>query len=454
MPYKSLLRCFFIPRLNPGRFFSGFLILVTIFTSPALLAVAGDTPGNLLLFFRETDSAAFGANDNMAIDLGSFPSNQSGFRYDFSGNSIISQTYGNDWFQRDTLFWGIMGFISYDDPVAEGDANNMKLFISRQSSSTVLGQITGVSLYDLAQKWPDLNVNVTTGRVGTANVSGANLSYSVFEKGQKAWSDMQEDPSGAFAGAISYTGNSDHQVTMNPDLILSQYTPDPVDFGNVALSANLLSIRFTNGILSATNISGGGGSGGYSGPWNWTTGSGNWSDTSNWTNGKAASDGTAVGITGTSGGAITNNAVTNLSSLTYSNSAGAFTLGGTNASQTLTITGGITNNSAATQTISLGLNTTSNQIFNAAAGNLTLAAISNTAALTMQESAGRAITVSGEISGNGSLIQSGAGTLNLNGANSYSGGTTLNGGTVVAGNSESFGSGGISVASNAVIAAG
>jgi len=72
----------------------------------------------------------------------------------------------------------------------------------------------------------------------------------------------------------------------------------------------------------------------------------------------------------------------------------------------------------------------------------------------MKESGGKEITVNGAITGAGSLIQSGSGTLNLNGANSHSGGTTLNGGTVVAGNTSAFGGGGISVASNAAIAAG
>ena len=45
----------------------------------------------------------------------------------------------------------------------------------------------------------------------------------------------------------------------------------------------------------------------------------------------------------------------------------------------------------------------------------------------------------GIISGNGTVIQSGTGTLTLNQANTYSGGTTVNAGTLQAGNASAFG---------------
>ncbi|MCX8493113.1 MAG: autotransporter-associated beta strand repeat-containing protein [Chthoniobacterales bacterium] len=236
----------------------------------------------------------------------------------------------------------------------------------------------------------------------------------MFTKGESAWSGMQENSSGAFSGSISYTGNSDHQITISRDLILSQYTPDLVDFGNVAISADLLSIRFTNGILSATAISGGGGSGGaYSGPWNWTAGSGNWDATNNWTSNQVASNGYAAWITGVAGGGtITNNGVSSLSSLTFSNGAGSFTLTGTNPGQTLTISSGINNNSSNTQTIDLS------------------------------------------IAGAGGVTQSGSGTTVLVKSNSYVGGTTLNNGAVVIGNNNALGSGAVTVTGASSLIAG
>jgi len=380
------------------------LLLVSLFSSSSLIASTGDTPGNLLLFFRETEATALGANNNLAIDLGSVAGNSEGFRYDFSAaNSRVSLTYGDDWFVRDSLFWGIMGY----------DPNTLELSISRNLASSDLSTVTGVNLYDLGGKWEYLNLNVTGGIQG--DIAGTSLTYSVFEKGQNAWSDFQGDEpnfTGAFNGLLGYSGNSDHRITLNSQFLLSHYTPDFENFGNVAFSRNVHSLSFTNGILSATPISGGGGGGTYAGPWNWTAGSGNWSTTDNWTNSKVASDGFAVGITGTSGGTITNDTVTNLSSLTFSIGAGTYTLTGTNASQTLEVTGGITNNSSATQTIDLS------------------------------------------ISGSGGLTQSGSGTMVLVRSNSYVGGTTLSSGAVVIGNNNAVGSGTVTVTGASSLIAG
>lgn len=383
--------------------FKGFgvaLAMACLLFSPRLQAAAGDTPGNLLLFFRETDPVASGANDNLAIDLGSVAGNSEGFRYDFSAaNSRVSQTYGDNWFVRDSLFWGIMGY----------DPNTLELSISRNSASSALSNVTGVNLYDLGGKWEYLNNNVTGGNQG--DIAGTSLTYSVFEKGQNAWSDFQENGP-AFNELLGYPANSDHLITLNSQFLLSQYTPDLENFGNVAIARDLFSLSFTDGILAAAAVPGGGGGGTYAGPWNWTAGSGNWSTTDNWTSNQVASDGVAVGITGASGGTITNSSVSSLSSLSFSNGAGAYTLTGTNAAQTLTISGGITNNSAATQTIDLS------------------------------------------IAGDGGVTQSGSGTTVLAMSNSNSGGTILSDGAVVIGNNHALGTGAVTVTGASSLIAG
>jgi autotransporter-associated beta strand protein len=171
------------------------------------------------------------------------------------------------------------------------------------------------------------------------------------------------------------------------------------------------SLSFSNGIIRFSTGGSGGGDGAYTGPWNWTGVSGNWDATTNWTSNQVASNGFAVGITG-GGGTITNNAVTNLSSLTYSNSAGSSTLTGTNPGQTLTISGGITNNSSATQTIDLS------------------------------------------IAGAGGVTQSGTGTTVLARSNSYSGGTTLSGGAVEIRNNNALGSNAVTVSGASSLIAG
>ncbi|WP_200761186.1 autotransporter domain-containing protein [Poriferisphaera corsica] len=61
------------------------------------------------------------------------------------------------------------------------------------------------------------------------------------------------------------------------------------------------------------------------------------------------------------------------------------------------------------------------------------------------------LTLSGIISGEGSLTKSATNTLTLGGANTYSGGTTLSGGTVILGHDDALGAGGVSVASSSTI---
>ena len=407
-----------------------------------LIPVRGavDTPGNLILGLRIKDKA-----DNFLLDLGYSSSLADGYSIDLSSSATIRSVWGSTWFNNPDILWNVVGSFHNLNTTEDGSAH-----IDPNAGKFLIGNIVnqphesnGFSfekLYALAGYVSDI-VNATTDATKTT-IGGSQLIYSTYS--DKSWGSYQNSSWNSYIG-----GRSEFNVVDNSSLSLSSYFYD--ESFEPTPPATLGSLRFSNGIISFST-EGGGGDEAFTGPWNWSAASGNWDATNNWTSYQIASNGFAVGITGAFGGIITNNAVTNISSLTYSNGAGAFTLTGTNAGQTLTISSGITNNSAATQMISLGLDTTSNQTFNAVSGNLTLGAISNAAALTMQESADRAITVNGAITGNGTLIQSGSGTLNLNASNSYVGGTTLNGGTVVAGNSASFGSGAVSVASNAVIA--
>jgi autotransporter-associated beta strand protein len=134
----------------------------------------------------------------------------------------------------------------------------------------------------------------------------------------------------------------------------------------------------------------------------------NWDTANNWNpNGVPANDGTA---NLTFGGATRPTPDLNLNfdvnSLTFNNTAGAFTLGGS----TLTVRGGgITNNDADTQTINHTLNVAANQTWNAAAGDL---------------------AVSGNVTGTGGITFTGGRTITLTGANDFSGATTVSDGTL------------------------
>jgi len=422
--------------------------LILLALVKGLHADLGST-GELLLGIRAT-SGGKGASYDALFDLGSanaLPSmSASGVSYDFSAiSSGLSITYGANWWTRNDLYYGVIG----------GDTSTFDLWLGRVSGSALGtaqnpallggGDVNSiVSNVDAVQ----LTASTTAAPLATLyTINGQTLS--VFDKGiPGSWTLNQNNSLGAWTYFPSVTDFSMANTSLN----IARYSIDQDTFQGIP-AVDVGSLTLSNGIITLKPFTAGGGGGGgvsFAGPWNWTNGSGNWSASNNWTSNSIATNGLSVGITG-SGGTITNDTVSTIGSLTYSNNAGTYTLTGTNPGQTLIISGGITNNSAANQTIGIALNTTSNQTFNAASGNIVLGAVSNTAILTLQEGAGKSITAGGQISGNGSLIQSGSGTLNLNAANTYAGGTTLNGGTVVAGNSASFGSGVIINASASTI---
>jgi len=423
-----LVSCF----LLSGWFCSGWSLRADTFN-------IGDT-NNLYLGFYSADSVS---TKSLLINLGTRANVIAGFNLDFSSaSSIIAQTYGSGWFSSADVYWSVIGY-SANANVWTGKADAAGDLQSTAGGATTLSSSKYSSIVTAVN-----NLMVTSTEGGATRMSAASgtniYGISIVDNSASSFS--------GYAGKAS-PWNAFTQSVITPlatgGLDIQEWTKSGTSYVNQATIGMVIQ---SGGIISISGLSM---NSVYSGPWLWVGASGSWGNSNNWQSNAIATNGRSVGISGSAGGVITNDTVTALGSLTYSNGAGSFTLTGTNAGQTLTISGGITNNSTNNQTISLGLNTTSNQTFNAASGNLTLSnGVSNTAALTMQESAGRAITVNGTIAGAGSLIQSGSGTLNLNASNSYSGGTTLNGGTVLAGNSASFGSGGISVASNAVIAAG
>ena len=145
---------------------------------------------------------------------------------------------------------------------------------------------------------------------------------------------------------------------------------------------------------------------------------------------------------GATGGAATNDiasaTINTLGTLTFSNTAGSYTLSaasgsaGFDSASALAITGNIVNNSASAQTINLALGFSNAATINAAAGHMTFGgAISNGTSLTFTGASNN--TVSGVISGAGSLVKDGAGTLTLSGNNTYTGGTLVSTGTLQVG---------------------
>jgi fibronectin-binding autotransporter adhesin len=156
--------------------------------------------------------------------------------------------------------------------------------------------------------------------------------------------------------------------------------------------------------------------------WNGAGANDDWGTAANWTNGIAPLTDDLVffdGSTRTSPNLETSYSV---AGLTFNNGAASFNIGTGNGS-TLTVTGGITNDSANAQTLSalLATSTTEALPVNTAAGNVTLA---------------------GAISDSGfGIVKLGGANLTLSAANTYSGTTVISNGTLTLSGSGTLGGG-------------
>ena len=163
---------------------------------------------------------------------------------------------------------------------------------------------------------------------------------------------------------------------------------------------------------------------------------GNWSTAGNWSGGKAPTSSTTTDLQFAGNQQLTVNAQANytLRSLTFNSGAGAFTLGG----GTLTLSTGITQNSANTERINNAITLSGAQTWTVNAGSLNLGSTATinggTRLLTVNTANGASATFNGVLSGSGGLTKSGAGTLTLTANETSSGTTTISAGTLQIGN--------------------
>lgn len=183
----------------------------------------------------------------------------------------------------------------------------------------------------------------------------------------------------------------------------TSYLWNIIDWGAVTgFNANAFAVDTTGftgaapiGIWSLANSDGFLKMGYFVGDPEWSGGAGNWSAgfTPPLTNGANI---TFTGAGGTSTNDIAAATITSIGSLTFNPGSGAFTLqanpgsSGYNASTPLTLGGDITNNSSSTQTLTLALDLPATRTFQTSPGNIVL---------------------TGPISGAGSLIKTGPGSL-------------------------------------------
>ncbi len=239
--------------------------------------------------------------------------------------------------------------------------------------------------WDLITSSGNLTINANAGDQFIINASTTNGSGFDPNVKNASWKIAE------FAGGIS--GFDPLAFTINPTGF--ENLPSMYAFG---ITSNGTALNFSYATVAT-----------------WIGGTGNWTNTADWENGALPLNGVTVDYAGTNGTSTNDSSVGNIGGLAFTNnSTGSFTLAG----GALTIgTGGITNNSAFTNTVGMDLVLGANQTFAANTANL---------------------VVSGNISGNASLTKEGNETLTLSGSNTYTGETTIDAGTLAIASSGSL----------------
>ncbi len=168
-----------------------------------------------------------------------------------------------------------------------------------------------------------------------------------------------------------------------------------------------------------------------------------WTSNTNWTSdigpGFIGDSVTFSGVTQLAPDMNTNYSVT---SVTFDSTAGAFTLGSSTGS-TLTSSGGITNNSGSTETLTVPVVVSAAQTFNAVSGNLTLNTNISLGGNTLTVDGTANTAIGGVISGTAGIAKNGSGTLVLSAANTYGNNgasdTSVNVGVLAIGNDLALG---------------
>ncbi|HEY3760448.1 MAG TPA: autotransporter-associated beta strand repeat-containing protein [Verrucomicrobiae bacterium] len=182
----------------------------------------------------------------------------------------------------------------------------------------------------------------------------------------------------------------------------------------------------------------------------------NWSDGANWVGGVAPGPGSTLNFTGANNPAPVLDNSYNTYALLFDNGAGTFSTSSTGGS-ILTLTGGVTNNSANTQTLNVPIVLGAPVTLDAAAGGLTLGQTINLGAnlLTITNNAYNT-TLSGVISGSGGLACFGFGTNILLGVNTFTGNLAVSNATLLVSSLGELGASSYSgaIADNGVLAFG
>ncbi|GAB4246452.1 MAG: hypothetical protein OHK005_12280 [Candidatus Methylacidiphilales bacterium] len=192
--------------------------------------------------------------------------------------------------------------------------------------------------------------------------------------------------------------------------------------------------------------------------WDGGAGTGLWATAANWNPDTVPTSGAIIQFAGSNQTTVTVGDSRTIGGIFFNLGASPFTIGSAPNENTLLLSGNIANSSGALQTVNSAITFTGTRsILTAVDGNLTLAGNLNlsTADIILTGNTGRTVTLSGDISGSGSLTKTGLASLILSGAaNTFSGGFTLHGGTATISNSNALGTGTITLGAGELRATG
>ena len=349
------------------------VIILTLLSTVGIRAQSTYTPGDAYLFFLAQGGT--GSGKNVQIDLGNLTSTSfSGFNFSSATlSSVLGSTYGASWYNLNTVSWGLIG-----------SANSLAVDAATIPYLGVTMGLTGANaanpaldvnaLYSIGGALDPMN---NAGQSGTATKgtiadnNGVNHFYTIYDNGISGSASAQDANafgalSGALSGAVTtFSSNAINFYAVGDDGTGTPIATTVTQTGTFSVSSGAISIAAYSLAPSGTNV--------------WSSNSGNLS---------------AIGITNTqnlifsgAGGSVTNDQVSSLTGITFSNTVSSgYTLSGaaiTNAGNTLTISGS-----------------------------------KNT-------------TLSGAISGVGGLSMIGAGTTTLSAASTFGGTTTVSSGTLL-----------------------
>lgn len=158
---------------------SAILVLTGMASSYAAVA----TPGNLVIGFR-AETGTVGTSNNVLIDLGAATDITTSTRnsYDLSGaSSIMSTTYGANWWTREDLYYGVISYNGYD--VNDSDGNNLDYY--QNFSSTRLNNSGAISptpsdIYNTQAVFQQFQLNTPDTALASGSVAGITRGGSSF----------------------------------------------------------------------------------------------------------------------------------------------------------------------------------------------------------------------------------------------------------------------------------